>query len=75
MPEYIFYTTEGFTQTPDGSEVENCQVLGTASGKSREEAKRNLLNENPWIEQKGFNSACFIVKQIMIEDKISPSTR
>ena len=24
MSEYIFYTTEGFTQAPNGNNVENC---------------------------------------------------
>lgn len=28
-----FYTTEGFTQAPNGNNVENCQVLGRALGK------------------------------------------
>lgn len=25
--EYIVYTTEGYTETPKGNEVENCQIL------------------------------------------------
>lgn len=33
MSEYIFYTTEGFTQDPNENNIENCQVLGRAFGK------------------------------------------
>ena len=55
MSEYIFYTTEGFTQAPNGNNVENCQVLGRAFGKNIKEARCNLIKENrrrgnsPWI--------------------------
>lgn len=47
MVEYIFYTTEGRTQAPNGKEIENSQVLGIVSGNSQKEAKENLLKENP----------------------------
>lgn len=55
MTEYIFYTTEGFAQAPDGEYIENCQLLGRAYGEDKHEALLNLLKENPWIEQRGFN--------------------
>jgi hypothetical protein len=54
MTEYIFYTTEGFTQAPDGDDIENCQLLGRAFGKDKHDALSNLLKENSWIEERGF---------------------
>ena len=68
--EYIFYTTEGQTYAPNDSiEVENCQVLGTASGRNESEAQENLLNENPWITEAGFDSAEFLVRQILTNEQ------
>ena len=55
MNEYIFYTTEGFTQAPNGDDIENCQLLGRASGKDKYEALVNLLKYNPWIVERGYN--------------------
>ena len=49
MTEYIFYTTEGFTQAPDGNDIENCQLLGRAFGKDKHDAL-----SNSWIEDRGF---------------------
>lgn len=69
MNEYIFYTTEGFTQNPGGVSVENCQVLGRAIGKNEKEARYNLLKGNPWIEEKGFATTNFIVKQLLTEEQ------
>jgi len=63
MKKYIFLTDEGFTQGPDGSEVENLQVLGIAEGADEERALYNLLRENPWIGGTSFNSAmCIEIK-------------
>lgn len=66
MNEYIFYTTEGYTIAPtEDYEVENCQVLGCAFGINKNEAKDNLLKENPWIVEAGFNESEFIVRQLL----------
>ena len=54
MEKYIFYTTEGLTQAPDGEDIENCQLLGCAYGQDKQEAMDNLLTENPWIKERGF---------------------
>ncbi len=64
MNEYIIYTTEGFTQDPNGNDIENCQVLGRAYGNNLEEAKNNLLKENPWITESGFYRSEFIIRQL-----------
>ena len=66
MSEYIFYTTEGFTQAPNGNDVENCQVLGRAFGKNIKEARCNLLKENPWIEEAEFDMEDLLVKQLFL---------
>jgi hypothetical protein len=65
MNEYIFYTPEGFTTAPNEDiEVENCQVMGIANGKDKVEAQENLLKENPWILEAGFNPSVFIIRQL-----------
>ena len=53
--EYIFYTTEGFTQAPNGEDNENCQLLGRAYGEDEHSACQNLLKENPWIVRNDYN--------------------
>ena len=68
MNEYIIYTTEGHTIAPNENvEVENCQVLGCARGTTPEEAKANLLKDNPWITEAGFRRSEFIARQIVSE--------
>ena len=64
MAEYIFYTTEGFTQDPEGEDIENCQLIGRAFGDNKNEARNNLLKENPWIVEQGFNADMFISKEL-----------
>jgi len=64
MTEYIFYTTEGFTQAPDGDDIENCQLLGRAYGKDKNDALSNLLNKNPWIKERGFEPFEAICKEL-----------
>ena len=68
MNEYIIYTTEGCTIAPNEDvAVENCQVLGRAYGNNSEEAKDNLLKDNPWITEAGFDKTEFIVEQLMTD--------
>lgn len=72
MNEYIFYTPEGYTTAPNENvDVENCQVLGIAKGKNKIDAKENLLNENPWIVETGFDPAQFIAKQLITDEQRS----
>ena len=65
MTEYIFYTTEGFTQAPDGNDIENCQLLGRAYGKDKHDALSNLLKENPWIKERDFEPCETICKELV----------
>ena len=69
MAEFIIYTTEGFTQDPNGNDIENCQVLGITQGKDEGEAKDNLLKNNPWIAEAGFSRSKFIVRQLLTNDE------
>ena len=61
MKQYIFLTTEGSTYAPwnedmnGAPDVENCQMLGIASGLNQQHAEQNLLKENPWIIEAGFD--------------------
>ena len=68
MNEYIFYTCEGYTYPPiEDMEVENCQVLGCAEGNNVDEAIHNLLKENPWITECGFNIEEAFCKQLLTD--------
>ena len=70
MNEYIIYTTEGYTIAPNEDvEVENCQVLGRTHGNSPKEAIGNLLKDNPWIVEAGFNKTEFVVEQLMTDEE------
>ena len=75
MEKYIFYTTEGLTQAPDGEDIENCQLLGCAYGQDKQEAMDNLLTENPWIKERGFEPRKAICAKLAtthnVEDKLS----
>ena len=60
MARYIFYTTEGSCEAPNGEDVENCQMLGYAEGENVNLALERLLRENAWISEYGYKelSAC-----------------
>lgn len=60
MKKYIFVTPEGHSESPNGKEFDNLQVVGFAEGESEVEAIKNLLKENEWIWDSGFNVAEFI---------------
>lgn len=65
MNEYIIYTTQGHTIAPNENiEVENCQVLGRALGSNPNEAKENLIKDNPWIVKAGYDESEFIVTRL-----------
>lgn len=69
MKEFIFYTLEGYTFPPrEDKEVENCQLLGRAHGNTINEARKNLEQRCPWIEECGFNIYDAIVKQLLTEE-------
>lgn len=55
MANYIFYTDEGFTISPNNTKLNNLQILGTANGKNPNSAITNLIKNNPWITESAFN--------------------
>ena len=69
MKEYIFYTTEGYTEAPNDENVDNCQVLGRAKGNDVEEAQQKLLKENPWIIETKFDPSEFMAEQILTSEQ------
>ena len=68
MKEFIFYTLEGYTESPTGKSVENIQILGFEEGSSIKEAKERLIEKEPWIIEDGFIKQEIIGKQLL-DDK------
>lgn len=68
MNEYLIFTTEGFTESPDNIEVENCQLLGRVTAESKDYAKRNLKKEHAWLEEIGFDVDDVIVEQVFTKE-------
>lgn len=52
---FLFYTSEGYCQSPKGQDIPNCQLLGQASGATKAEALHALMNDNPWIADCGYD--------------------
>ena len=46
MNEYIFFTGEGYCESPNDNKVENFQVLDFEKAQSKEEALSKLLENN-----------------------------
>ena len=60
-------TSEYLQQTARRNiEGENCQMLGEVCGNNPDEAKDNLMKENPWIAEAGFSRSEFIVRQLTL---------
>ena len=64
MKSFVFYTAEGYTESPFGEQVENYQILGFEKGNTQEEALQKLL-KNDWIERLGFKRAEIIAQQLV----------
>ncbi len=67
MNEYMFYTAEGFSQSPNETDCENLQILGFEKAESLEIAKKQLLENNDWILKYGFNADKILSKKILTE--------
>ena len=52
---YIFYTSDGFTEDNQNKPTENCQILGWSKGKTTQEAFKNLVKNNKYLEKMSFN--------------------
>jgi len=68
MKEYIFYSFEGYTKSPTREVIENIQFLGIEKGNNQEEAKENLIKNNKWIEELGFDKYEVESRQLLDDD-------
>ncbi len=64
MKKYIFYSTDGETKDKNLQDIENCQILGWASGINEQDAFNNLKKENRNID---FENICC---QELVSDKV-----
>jgi len=59
MNNYLFLTNEGYTYQLDSESIEpdceNSQLIGIASGNTKEEAFKNLLKEKEYLTEFNFN--------------------
>lgn len=69
---YIFYTAEGATVAPDNEiPIENCQMLGISKGINHINARGNLLRDNQWILDVGFNPDEIMARRLFNDDVYS----
>lgn len=71
MNEYVFYTFEGFTQSPNKTDCENLQILGFEKAENLEVAKEHLLVNNDWISRYGFDTEKILSKKILTEESLA----
>ncbi|WP_296015077.1 hypothetical protein [uncultured Treponema sp.] len=71
MNEYMFYTLEGFTQSPNKTDCENLQILGFEKAENLEAAKEHLLVNNDWIFKYGFDAEKILSKKILTEESLA----
>lgn len=64
MNEFMIYTSEGFTKSPENIEIENYQLLGKMIAEDEKQAKNLLKKNNPWIEEIGFDIDKAFVQQV-----------
>ncbi len=65
MNTYVFYTQEGYTESPKGENIENLQILGFVKGENVSRALENLLKENSWIKESGFDKNSILARQLL----------
>lgn len=71
MNEYMFYTFEGFTQSPNKTDCENLQIVGFEKAENLEIAKKCLLANNDWISKHGFDTEKILSKRILTEESLA----
>ena len=64
MKRFVFYTSEGYTESPTREMVENLQILGFENGENEKEAFKSLIDNNQWILERGFNQNKIITMQL-----------
>ena len=68
MKKFVFYTFEGYTESPTGKTVENIQILGFENGQSEAVARNVLLKNNKWIIDSGFNQNKIVGQQLLDDE-------
>ena len=73
MDSYIFLTDEGYTFQPDAEAepivIDSLQTIGTTQGTDAMDAYRNLLVENPDLQEKKFEKIfCYQVDEPVMEN-------
>lgn len=73
MNSYIFLTDEGYTFQPETENepvvIDSLQTIGTARGTDAMDAYRNLLAENPQLQERKFEKIfCYQVDEQMKEN-------
>ena len=74
MNTYIFLTGDEYTFQPETERepvtIENLEMIGTAKGSDAMTAYRNLLNDNPRLQEKSFEKIfCYQVDETMKQAK------
>ncbi len=68
MNSYIFLTDEGYTFQPETEDepvvIDSLETIGTAQGTDAMDAYRNLLAENPQLQERKFEKIfCYQVDE------------
>lgn len=65
MKHYIFYTTEGYTFSPNYNDIENCQILAFEHAIDIKSA-RDLFNQHyAHLVKQGFSLEKIVCKEII----------
>lgn len=65
MNKYVFYTSDGFCEDPNGNPIDNCQLLGWIKADSKEEAiDRFLAEDGDWVLERGYRKGNLRVAQL-----------
>ena len=54
MAKYFFYTDEGYTVSPNNTDLDSLQILGIESGQTLQEGMNKLIENNHWIVENNF---------------------
>lgn len=63
MRHFIFYTPDGFTQAPDLSDVDNCQILAFVDAPDINSAWDSFVSLKPDLLKRGFYN--IVCKELM----------
>ncbi len=65
MKHYVFYTTEGYTFSPNYNDIENCQILAFEHARDIKSA-RDLFNQrHEYLVKQGFSLEKIVCKEIV----------